>query len=188
MQQPTVVLKIKKPEPKCVKLKVPKCKATDEAEPVEICSFSGQAKNLNLEAKLFEAENVKRCDTHYSTSCRPGYGYKPHCVSIPTQNCYDVPVLREKDVPIRARGTESEARCRDVLIPTPRSICWEEEVEICSEVPELVEQDEHLNKCAPAVGEDECAKVRLTIPREICSYVQVYQPYYPPPPPQPYIS
>ena len=103
-QQKTTVLKIRKGQPICNTLRIPKCKATDEAKPVEICSFSGESKEIALEAMLFEAEMIKRCDTHYTTKCRPGYGYKPHCVSTPIQNCYDVPILKRKNVPINVRS------------------------------------------------------------------------------------
>ena len=83
---------------------------------------------------------------------------------------------------VQVRSTESEEKCREELIPTPKTVCWEEEVEVCTEMPELVEKPEHINKCAPAVSDDECAKVRLSIPTEICTYVQSYVPYYPPSP------
>ena len=80
------------------------------------------------------------------------------------------------------KGTTVEEDCHPSRVPTPRTLCWEEEKEVCSDVPELVKKDEHLNKCAVTLSEDECEKVRLTIPREICFHVQKYSPVYPEPP------
>ncbi len=36
---------------------------------------------------------------------------------------------------------------------------------------------EYLNKCSLTRGEDECQRVRLTIPREVCYPVERYHPY-----------
>lgn len=93
------------------------------------------------------------------------------------QNCYDAPHLRAVHMPIEVEVATVKEDCQTKLLPTPKTICWDEEVELCAAVPELVERDEHLSKCSLTVGEDECQKVRLTIPRELCYPVERYHPY-----------
>ncbi len=197
-QQKVKVLKVVKPPPKCVKVQVPRCKTTNDAEEIEMCSFDVKSKEQELYATLFEQEMIKRCDTHYQTECEPSYGGYPKCKQVPVQvrhiksvfrcsfyhlislqNCYDVPVLKPVNVPVKVKSSEVKEDCGKRLIPTPKTVCWEEEEELCASVPELKEKDEHLNKCSLTLSEDECEEVRLTIPRELCFHVQKFHQPYP---------
>ncbi len=80
-------------------------------------------------------------------------------------------------MPIDVNIARLEDNCETKLVPTPKTVCWEEEATLCAAVPTLVEQDEHLNKCGLGIGEDECQRVRLTIPTEVCYPVERYHPY-----------
>ena len=85
------------------------------------------------------------------------------------------------EVPIEINLADVKEDCNVRLIPAPETVCWDEEAMLCAAVPTLVEKDEHLNKCSLAIGEEECERVRLTIPREVCYPVEKYHPYgYPP--------
>lgn len=173
------VFKIEKPKPRCIEITIPKCKTTNDAEEIELCTTKIITEDAELKADVFGQEMKKKCNTHYRTKCRPGYGgYNPEpvCTSVPMQLCYDSPVLKKKEIPIRIKLTRVESKCAKELIPTPSTKCWEETSEYCISVPKLKEKDEHLSKCAITVSEDECRKVRLTIPREFCYHVQSYGP------------
>ena len=59
----------------------------------------------------------------------------------------------------------------------PRTKCWDEEVESCFSLPELVMKEEFPSKCTIAVSDEKCENVRLTIPRETCFHVEKKYPY-----------
>ncbi len=88
-------------------------------------------------------------------------------------------------MPIRINVAEVKEDCRIERIPTPKTRCWEEEKMLCPSIPELIERDQRLYKCAFNINEPKCQKVKLTIPKEICYPDEKYYPY-PPPPPRPY--
>ncbi len=69
----------------------------------------------------------------------PTYG-APRCRSIPVQNCYETPHLKPVKQDIKVTVAEVEDRCRTELVPTPKTRCWEEEEELCTNVPMLVEK------------------------------------------------
>ncbi len=85
-------------------------------------------------------------------------------------------------MPIQVKMAELEESCEYHLVPTPKTTCWDEEVELCPKVPELEDREQDLYKCTHRVGDDRCQGVRLTITREICHAVEKYHPY----PPRPY--
>ncbi|TRY76603.1 hypothetical protein TCAL_03497 [Tigriopus californicus] len=176
-QDKAKVFKIARGQPRCLKIKVPKCKVIDEAEEIELCKIKVEKKKQELYSTMFEQEMKKKCDTHYSTECKPSYGSYPKCESVPSQICYDVPKLQRVHVPINIEASTIEMDCSTSLVPTPKSKCWEEELEFCVDIPELKEKEEHLSRCAPDIGEEECEKVRLTIPREFCFHVQKQYPH-----------
>ncbi len=85
-------------------------------------------------------------------------------------------------VPIKVKMAELEEKCREKLVPTPKTTCWDEEVPLCAQVPQLLEREQDLYKCTSKVGNDQCQRVRLTIPREICYPQERYHPYGAAPP------
>ncbi len=204
-QLKVTVKQVRNAKPMCMPSKIPKCKVNDLAEEVDICSISVENEVGGLVATTFETETIKRCNTHYVKECKPGYGYRPKCEHVPVQVrtkhlfrkglclhilyfafqlCYDIPVVRPVEKPLDIEVATVKEDCEPRLIPTPETVCWDEEKMLCAAVPTLVEAEQHLNKCAPSIGGEDCQRVRLTIPREICYPVQKYHPY--PPPPSPY--
>lgn len=95
-------------------------------------------------------------------------------------------------MPIRINVAEIAEDCRKEIIPTPKTVCWEEEMMLCPSVPVLVEQTVKLPKCAYRTTDSQCSRIKLTIPKEICYPEERYHPYPPipysrhPPPPPPY--
>ncbi len=86
-QQKVTVKKVRKSRPMCRPTKVPKCKTSDAAEEFRICTTEIKVGKQQIFATLYEQEMVKRCDTHYTTECKPSYGYKPNCKTTPVQVC-----------------------------------------------------------------------------------------------------
>eukprot|EP00095_Tigriopus_kingsejongensis_P009534 maker-scaffold260_size234135-snap-gene-0.10 protein:Tk09534 transcript:maker-scaffold260_size234135-snap-gene-0.10-mRNA-1 annotation:"hypothetical protein" len=158
-QDEVKVFKLGKGQRKCIKVKIPKCKVVDEAEEIELCKMTVENRKEELEAKMYEQEMRKKCDTHYTTQCKPSYdGSYPKCTSVPSQICYDVPKLQKVIVPITVEASNIKTECKSSLVPTPKSKCWEEEEEFCVELPELKEKEEFISRCAPDIGEEECKK------------------------------
>ncbi len=158
--------------PECPPSKLPHCTTADDAAQLRLCTTRVSTHRSSLMATLYEQELVKRCDTHYVTQCRPGYrygtpGYRKNCVTRPVQTCYDAPVLRRVDIPIKVKMASLEEECRVQLVPTPRTTCWDKDVDLCPHVPELAHTVQKLYRCSAAISEDQCQRVRLTIPREI---------------------
>ena len=88
-----------------------------------------------------------------------------------------MPHLAKVDMPIRVSIAELKEDCLTQRIPTPRTVCWEEEVMLCPSVPFLVEKQQNLLKCGQVLSNDDCRKVKLVIPKEICYPVEKYYPY-----------
>ncbi len=94
-------------------------------------------------------------------------------------------------MPIRVSVAETKEDCLSQRIPTPRTVCWEEEVMLCPSVPQLVEKEQVLLKCGQVLTNNDCKKVKLTIPKEVCYPEEKYYPYHHPrprpayPPPYP---
>ena len=85
-QQKVSVKKIRQARPMCKPSKVPKCKVSDAAEEVKVCTTSVEVGQGQIFATLFEQELIKRCNTHYVTECQPSYGYQPPvCTEVPVQ-------------------------------------------------------------------------------------------------------
>ena len=88
-QMPVKVKKIRKSSPMCKASKIPKCKVSDAAEEVNICTTSVTVGPGQIFATLYEQEMIKRCNTHYVTECQPSYGYQPPvCNEVPIQVLY----------------------------------------------------------------------------------------------------
>ena len=80
-------------------------------------------------------------------------------------------------LPLKLRASQIKEDCRKTLIPMPQTKCWEEQVETCFSLPELVEKEEFPSKCTIAVSDEQCEKVRLTIPRETCFHFEKKYPH-----------
>ncbi len=93
------------------------------------------------------------------------------------QNCYDVPHLTAVHMPIRVTVADIKDDCINQKVPTPKSECWEDEEQLCPSVPELVDKPQTLLRCSFVLSNDDCSKVKLTIPMQICYPVQKYYPY-----------
>ncbi len=99
---------------------------------------------------------------------------------LPCQICYDAPDLKPVEVPIEVKMTTVEENCGERPVPTPKTTCEDEEVNLCPNIPELEDLEVTLPKCVPSVGEEKCQRVRLTIPREVCRPappLPAYQPH-----------
>ena len=68
------------------------------------------------------------------------------------------------------KSTELSTDCNTVLVPTPKTQCYDEDVEACFKAPKLEEGEEHINRCSLGIAE-KCDKVRLTIPKKTCVHV-----------------
>ncbi len=99
------------------------------------------------------------------------------CFDFFPQNCYDIPHLTKVDMPIRVSIAEIKDDCLVQRIPEPKTQCWEEEVMLCPSVPQLIEKQQILLKCTFNLSNDDCSRVKLTIPKEICFPEEKYYPY-----------
>ena len=79
-------------ESDCKPSMLPQCSTSDDAEVLRVCTCKVQVRQVDLMATLYEQNLVKRCDTHYVTECKPGYG-----IDAPKEKCDNVPVqVRER--------------------------------------------------------------------------------------------
>lgn len=102
--------------------------------------------------------------------------FLPSCfyeTNILNADCF----LFQVNLPLKLRASRVQEDCKLTAVPMPRTKCWDEEVETCFSLPQLVMREEYPSKCSVAASDDQCERVRLTIPRETCFHVEKKYPH-----------
>jgi len=171
-------IKIIVDEPYTYTVKKTVCVETVEEVPQEVCTYSYKQVEEGTVAKTVEVSFEKIVDVQMVTVCQPGhhgyggyghggYGHN-YCKEVAQETAYNAPVVTPVDIPVTVAYPAPEKTCVDKPISLPVVQCSTLEEERTILVPTVQDSEVVVAKCTAGLGEPDCQKVELTLPKQVC--------------------
>merc|ERR1712018_459697 len=154
------------------------CVESIEVVPQEVCTYSYKQVEEDTVASTVEVSFVKKVDVQMVTVCQPGhhgyggyghggYGHN-YCKEVAQTTAYNVPVVTPVDIPVTVAYPAPEKTCVDKPISLPVVQCDTIQEERTIQVPTVEGSEVTVQKCTAGLGEPDCQKVELTLPKQVC--------------------
>ena len=142
--------------------------------PNEVCTYNYQKKYEDTTGRTVEVTFKKETNVQMVTVCQPGYGHGYHsyghqyCKEVAQETAYNVPVVEQIDVDVKVAYPEPVKTCVNKPISLPQISCESVTEQKCVQQPQVEDAVETLEKCTTGLGEPNCQKVELTLPKQKC--------------------
>merc|ERR1712018_795119 len=153
---------------------------TEEIQEIdnEVCTYHYEQTTEATTAKTVEVTFEKQTDVQMVTVCQPGhhgyggyghggYGHN-YCKEVAQTTAYNVPVVTPVDIPVTVAYPTPEKTCVDKPISLPVVQCDTIQEERTIQVPTVEGSEVTVQKCTAGLGEPDCQKVELTLPKQVC--------------------
>lgn len=153
------------------------CSEEEEETEFEVCTYGYKSKYEDATATTAEVTFHKEVKVEKVTVCEPpkqhgyGYGADPYgqyCKDVEQETAYNVPHVYSKNVTVHIAIPDPVKTCHNKSLKIPKLTCEVKIEEKCVSQPKVEDSTETVEKCTTSLGEPECHKVELTLPKQIC--------------------
>jgi hypothetical protein len=150
------------------------CSDSEEETEFEVCTYDYKQKYEDTTARTVEVSFNKESSVQMVTVCEPSYehgyhkAYGQYCKEVEQETSVNVPEVKEKEVEVRVAYPEPVKTCVTKSIKIPTLSCEVVTEEKCVNQPQVQDTIVSVEKCTTSLGEPECHKVELTLPKQVC--------------------
>merc|ERR1711892_93620 len=156
----------------CMNITHTVCSKSEEELVNEICVYSYQNKTEDTMATNHEIAFEKECKTQKVSVCQPSADYEDgeqDCKEEEQETCYNVPMVLPKQETLTVTYPEPMMDCKQKPISIPRVTCEYVTEEMCTIVPDIMNDIVMMEKCEVYLGSPPCQVMELTLPKQVCT-------------------
>merc|ERR1711892_1306779 len=156
----------------CMSITHTVCSKSEEELVNEICVYSYQNKTEDTMATNYEMAFEKECKTQKVSVCQPSADYEDgeqDCKEEEQETCYNVPMVLPKQEKLTVTYPEPMMDCKQKPITIPRVTCEDVTEEMCTMVPDIINDIVMMEKCEVYFGSPSCQVMELTLPKQVCT-------------------